>query len=51
LRIYKLKNFKHAEDVILLIVDIKDWKENFEVHNMPADLEKEEEWSPLKFKL
>jgi len=51
LRIYALKNFKHAKDVIPLIVDIKDLKENFEVHNMPADLEEEEKWSPMKFKL
>jgi len=51
LRIYALKNFKHAKDVIPLIVDIKDLKESFEVYNMPADLEEEEKQSLMKFKL
>jgi len=51
LRNFALKNFKKAEDVITLIVDIQDPKPAFKAIHTPKPLEEKDEESPSKLRM
>jgi len=51
IKINVLKNFKKAEDIVELIVELKDPTVLFESKHMPVDLTDKEEAKPAKIKM
>ena len=48
---YVLKNFRNAEDIVEIIIDLNDEVTNFDTKHMPDELTEKEEESKIKMNM